>query len=66
MLEFSELAHSAGVAELADAQDLGFHVSRASSLLIYTQHYTAFIASNLFLLSPLLILAHPWASFGYR
>jgi len=46
------------MAELAEAQDLGFHVSRVSNPLTYTQHYTAFIASILFPLSPLLILAH--------
>jgi len=62
----SLVRNSAGVAELADAQDLGFHVSRVSNLLTDTRHYTAFIASNLFPLSTVLILAHVCSSFGYR
>jgi hypothetical protein len=58
--------HLAGVAELADAQELGFHVCRVSNLLTDPQHPTAFISGNFFPLSPLLILAHSSSSFGYR
>jgi hypothetical protein len=47
-----------GVAKLADAQDLGFHVSRLSNLLTDIQHYTALIDGNFLPLSSLLVLAH--------
>src|SRR5271163_1210722 len=36
---------TAGVAELADAQDLGFHVSAVSNLLTDARHYTRFISA---------------------
>src|SRR5437773_8016579 len=49
-------ATTAGVAELADAQDLGFRVSRVSNLLTDTQQSTAFIRDGISLVHILALL----------
>jgi hypothetical protein len=40
MLEFNELAHSAGVAELADAQDLGTNFRPLQTKGLLQKHAT--------------------------
>jgi len=57
---------AAGVAELADAQDLGFNVTRASNLLTDTQHYTALSMDSFVAVAKLRFPAHSFSSLGYR
>lgn len=56
----------AGVAELADAEDLGFHVSQDSRLLTDAQHSAGFIRASGATVSNLRSFAHSCSSFGYR